>query len=195
MWYLSAEMVPIALFSKKVPPEQRYALAISLLAVKPDGDLVAPEDRYGTGFGKPEFPSDMSESTTLADLVSKDSWFTMHALQINHEFLAEPVEAWPESAAYQASLANIDALNVINDSAERGVKLSADYLSASKSEDHYQNVLQVVEESRRSVPNLRKRKALALNYYTNCMSIVKVNIVKQKTHLTALMYQQFKIIM
>ena len=121
--------------------------------------MVAPQDRYGTGFGKPEFPSDLSESTTLADLVSKDSWFTMYALQINHKFLEEPVAAWPESSDYQHSLRNIDALNVVNDCAERGVKLSTDYLSASKSEDHYQDVLQVVEESRRSVPNLRKRKA------------------------------------
>lgn len=160
-WYLSSEMVPIALFSNKVPTEQRHALALSLLAAKPDGDFVTPRDRYGTGFGKPEFPSDISESTTPADLVSRDSWFTMNILEINHEFLTEPVEAWPESAAYQASLANVDALNVINDCAERGVKLSSDFLSASRSEGHYQNVLQVVEEDRRSLPNLRKRKAKA----------------------------------
>jgi len=161
LWYLSSEMVPIALFSNKVPTEQRHALALSLLATKPDGDFVTPLDRYGTGFGKPKFPSNISESTTLADLVSKDSWFTMNILEINHEFLSEPVEAWPESAAYQASLSNIDALNVINDCAERGVKLSSDFLSTSRSEEHYQNVLQVVEEDRRARPNMRLRKRKA----------------------------------
>ena len=49
---------------------------------------------------------------------------------------------------HQAAMTNIEALNVINDCAERGVKLSADFLSTTKTEKHYQNVLQVVEEDR-----------------------------------------------
>lgn len=50
------------------------------------------------------------------------------------------------------------SLNVVNDCAERGVKLSSDFLAASKGEDHYQKVLQVVEKNRKQQPNLRKRK-------------------------------------
>ena len=83
----------------------------------------------------------------------------MALLKIDDRFLEEPVESWADSQAYQDSLTNVHSLNVINDSAERGVKLSSDFLSAARSEDHYQNVLQVVEEDRRSRPNLRKRKA------------------------------------
>ena len=76
---------------------------------------------------------------------------------VNHEFLTQPVTDWSDSAAYQASLANMKAMNVINDCAERGVKLSADFISSAKSETHYQNVLQVVEEDMRQMPNMRKR--------------------------------------
>jgi hypothetical protein len=59
---------------------------------------------------------------------------------------------------YQASKANVLAINVVNDCAERGVKLSSDFLSSAKNEEHYQNVLQVVEHDRKRQPNLRKRK-------------------------------------
>ena len=38
------------------------------------------------------------------------------------------------------------------------MKLSADFLAAAQSEEHYQNVLQVVEQDRKRTPNLRKRK-------------------------------------
>ena len=50
------------------------------------------------------------------------------------------------------------AVNVVNDAAERGVKLSTDFLSAARLEEQYQNVLQVVEKERKKRPNLRKRK-------------------------------------
>ena len=48
-------------------------------------------------------------------------------------------------------------LRIVNDSAERGVKLGSDFLSAAKIEERYQNVLQVTENDRRRVPNQRKR--------------------------------------
>ena len=160
-WYLTSEMVPLALFSNKVPTVERQALADSLLTCKPQEEMHVPKNRFGTGFGKPKFPTAtrITESTTLADLVAQDSWFLLNSLQIDHEFLKEPAETWSHSTSYQASLKNIDALNVVNDCAERGVKLSSDFLSAAKSEEHYPNVLQVAEADRKKMPNLRKRKA------------------------------------
>lgn len=159
LWYLTAEMVPLSLFSGKVPPDEKQAMADRLLAFKPNKEILAPCDRFGTGFGKPRFPEDINKSTTLADLISQDSWFTLQLLQINTEFLTEKVDNWPHSPAYQSSAVNVEAINVVNDCAERGVKLSSDFLTASKTEEHYQNVLQVVEQDRKSMPNLRKRKS------------------------------------
>lgn len=96
---------------------------------------------------------------TLADFASIDSWYTFTLLQLNAEFMIEEVVNWPKSAAYQASLNNLQSLNVVNDCAERGVKLSSDFLASARCEEHYQNVLQVVEKDRKEQPNLRKRKA------------------------------------
>ncbi|KAG0728825.1 hypothetical protein GWK47_031683 [Chionoecetes opilio] len=166
LWYLTTEMVRLALFSTKVPADERRALASSLLAIKPDEKLLAPQNRFGMGFGKPKFPDDISATTTLAQLVGPDSWYTFHLLQLDDSFLTEPVEKWPDHPAFQTSAAHILAINVINDCKERGVKLSADFTASAKSEEHYQNVLQVVEQDRNMKSNLRKqiRTTVSLNW-------------------------------
>ena len=83
--------------------------------------MITPCYRYGTGFGKPRFPENVSQNTALADLVGKDSWFTMNILQIDDQFLTDDVDTWSQSQACQSSQRNILAVNVVNNSAERGV--------------------------------------------------------------------------
>ena len=64
---------------------------------------------------------------------------------------------------YNAGQEIASELSVNNDAAERGVKLSSDYLKCARSEDHYQNVLQVVEGDRKMVTSYRnknKRKVI-----------------------------------
>jgi len=85
-------------------------------------------------------------------------WYTFEILQLDSTFLNEDVSDWKSSDKYLAAITNIESLNAINDGAERGVKLSSDFLSASKSEGYYQDVLQVVGQDRRRQSNLRKRK-------------------------------------
>lgn len=149
-WYLTAEMIPLALFNEKVPTDERRALADAILENKPEVLPVNPIHRFGNGFGKPDFP-ELTAKTRLADLANQDSWFGMQQLHINADFLPRNVDEWPASETVQS-------INVVNDCAERGVKLTSDYVSAARSEDHLQNVLQAVESDRRQHPNLRKRK-------------------------------------
>ena len=66
-------------------------------------------------------------------------------------------------SSYVSSKTKIKAINVISDCAERGVKMSADFIDAAKSEEHFQNVLQVVESDRKERPNLQKRKLMEAN--------------------------------
>jgi hypothetical protein len=163
LWYLTSEMVPLALWSSKVPDIERRALADRILAVKPDTEVLKPQTRFGMGFGKPKFPKTITLTSTLADFAGIDSWYTFHLLQLNPAFMIEDVANWPLSVAYQQSLENLQAVNVINDCAERGVKLGSDFLPAARGEEHYQNVLQVVEQDRKHQPNLRKKSKHQLN--------------------------------
>ena len=51
----------------------------------------------------------------------------------------------------------VHTLHVVNDAGERGVKLCHDFIASSKSEHKLQDILQVVENSRASSANKRKR--------------------------------------
>ncbi|KAJ8364470.1 hypothetical protein SKAU_G00133010 [Synaphobranchus kaupii] len=65
LWYLTGKMLPLALFSTKVPVGERRALADAILEHKPaDLPMRAPQLRFGTGFGKPKFPALLPTSTT-----------------------------------------------------------------------------------------------------------------------------------
>ena len=48
-------------------------------------------------------------------------------------------------------------MSVVNDAAERGVKLASDFVSSSRNEDTFQESLQIIEEHRKHVPNLRRK--------------------------------------
>ena len=77
-------------------------------------------------------------------------------LKLDHSFLERHVSQWDECEFYQRCLAAVKCLNVINDSAELGVKMSSDFLEAARHEDNYQNIIQVVEHNHREMPDLRK---------------------------------------
>jgi len=60
-----------------------------------------PEQRFGTGFGKPKFPT-LLPTTSLADLANKDCWFGMHQLQIDPEFMFLDVKEWATNDAMRS---------------------------------------------------------------------------------------------
>ena len=73
--------------------------------------------------------------------------------------MSHEVKVWDTNASYQIAKVNVQAINVVNDSAEPCVKLSSDFLASARHEHHYQNVLQLVKRDRKKTPNLTKRKS------------------------------------
>ena len=71
LWYLIAELVPLALFSHFTPCAEKRLLADRLLEIQPAAPVTSPRGQYGKCFGKPQFPSkeDITLSTELADFV------------------------------------------------------------------------------------------------------------------------------
>ncbi len=111
-------------FSSKVPNDDKRALARAILEHKPaDLHMHIPEQRFGTGFGKPKFPT-LLPTNSLADLANKDCWFGMHQLHIDPEFMSLDVKEWATNAMLKKSEVNVRAMNVVNDCAECGVKLN-----------------------------------------------------------------------
>ena len=156
LWYLTPEMVVFGLFGNAVPNEDRQALGKALIDCRPEQLPDRPLQRKGSGFGKPTFPK-LNPASTLADLVEPDSWWTIKLLGLNLDFVEEDIKEWEASESYISSKKIVESLNVVNDPTERAVKLSSDFVDSARGEDHYQNLLQVVENDRTNRPNLRNK--------------------------------------
>ena len=153
-WYLVQEYVLVAMFCSSVSDEVKEAMVQKLKEFEPKRDFV---HRFGTSFGKPSLPKiDQMNSLELVNFIGQDSWKLFDLLKIGTTFLELPASEWSRDAEYLRAKEVIDTLNVVNDAAERGVKLANDYLGTTPVESRYSNILQAVEESRRKVPNLRK---------------------------------------
>ena len=59
--------------SNNLSQDARRDLADKLLAIKLDAVLLSPQQRFGSGFGKPRFPMSIPLTTAPADLVTTDS--------------------------------------------------------------------------------------------------------------------------
>ena len=81
------------------------------------------------------------------------------------DFLNYPPESWADQDSYRHGSEVIRALKVCNDSAERGVKLSADFHGAAKVEKNFQKILQVVENDRKDFPNEKKKRESVDTWY------------------------------
>jgi hypothetical protein len=151
-WYLTEELVLLALFSDQVTLEEKNAIVQKLERAE------AFDKRHGHGFGKPILPR-VDISSSLSDFVGSASWHFFNLMEIDISFLTLPIEAWVSSNAYNNAQTRLKSLLVVNDAAERGVKLASDMLDCARMESRYQATLQVTESHRNGWKNQKKRKA------------------------------------
>ena len=99
--------------------------------------------------------------------MGNDSWMFFKILKLDSSFLPQPIDTWKKNPAFVDAKIIIDHNKVVNDAAERGVKLAQDFQRATPKEKRYQNVLQVVENSRKLIPDQRISKTGQLWYLIN----------------------------
>ena len=81
----------------------------------------------------------------MLDLVGPSSPFFFIAFDIDSGFLSEPVKSLKTNTIFQTSNEVVKHLKVINDLAERGVKLTAGFLGSAHKEENFQNILQLLK--------------------------------------------------
>ena len=74
------------------------------------------------------------EEHSLCDFINADGPNMFEILRIPTTFSGKPVKEWEEDDGYSFGRDVIGTLRVCNDSAERGVKLVADFLHLAKKE-------------------------------------------------------------
>jgi len=98
---------------------------------------------------------------SLCDLATTRtvSLLCRHDVDIDNTFLALPPEQWPTSESYLSGQARLKQLRVVNDTAERDVKLFEDFNQLlTNDEEEKQLMLQVVASHRKTVPTHKKTK-------------------------------------
>ena len=99
---------------------------------------------------------------------------------MNSSFLKRPSKEWIDDTSFINGKEKIKNMRVVNDSAERGVKLASDFNKASHSEERFQQVLQVVVNSRHGMPDLREKRQSSPRHIVfdplNSSTLLKVKI-------------------
>ena len=143
-------MVPFALFSSKLDEDDKSRLAARILSfeksIPSDYPLV-----------KPVFPT-ITPTTTLEDLVTEKSFMFFHILNVDWEWLKLSPSNWSDQESFVEVQKFVQSTKVVNDLAERGIKLIGDYAKIlTKDEEMRERLLQGVEMNRMKFPDFKKK--------------------------------------
>ena len=105
---------------------------------------------------KPKFPA-VDEQTQLADLVTPESFKVFDILGLESDWLTKNPDKWEEDESYQEAKDFVITVKVVNDTAERGVKMAEDYATILTKDDAMRAmILQGVERNRSKYPDFKK---------------------------------------
>ena len=149
-WYLNEDTVAFLFFSDHplVTVEVKESMALRLLST-------SPPDEFHRGI--PVFRGKVDEQTQPADLIGPETWFLFRTLNLSHDWLYLSPDLWSSNESFQEGKEFVSNLKVVNDTAERRVKLNQDYAAIlTENEEQRRSLLQIVEKHRKEFPNFRK---------------------------------------
>ena len=118
-WYITSELISLALFDERLPEDQRTALALKIGALPdlPDMDI-----------HKPEFHS-FTLSSVPCDFVGPRTVLLFDLIEIPRSFLL--LDDWQQQPEYTLARDTLKNLSTTNDSAERALALATRNFSLS----------------------------------------------------------------
>lgn len=156
LWYLTEELVVLSLFNEELASFTRSVMAKKLFSTpRPDVYNV----------GKPKFPTiDDYNLPFLSSLIGPRSWliFALLGLTNSQDWLQLPPKYWELMFDYRFARNFCVNLQVVNDCAERAIKLVEDFSHITQDEEQFQFLLQSVEEHRKKFPSFTQNSLLNL---------------------------------
>lgn len=157
LWYLSAELIPLVLFSQRVSVDEKNSLAACLRQLMEKSSDDQKEERCIRSTNDPS----ALHNVTLKDFVTSSSLLFFNALLLPTNFLMTDASTWQQTPSFQKATAVVSSLKVVNDCAERGIALASSFNSSlTKSEEEKQYLLQIVEQHRKEFPDAKKSTVL-----------------------------------
>ncbi|KAG0707001.1 hypothetical protein GWK47_024234 [Chionoecetes opilio] len=151
LWYLSEDLVGLALFDRAVLFATK-ALMVSAMEVEADGS----EDDRQIPRAQVEFASVIGK--TVADFATANSRCIFERLNLPSGFLDVAPEEWEDREDFRKAAETVQCLHVVNDHAERGVALIQKFSgSITHDEKQLQFLVRVVDDHRRRYPDALKR--------------------------------------
>lgn len=152
LWYMSEVMVGLAFFDRAVEPQEKTQMLINMQ--EKEGSEEPAHRLVNTG----EYAD-----KNLSDFVTMNTRKFFTILGLPQSFLSLPHETWEDNADYKEAERVVQSLKVVNDTAERGVKLIQDFNAVlTKNEDEKQFLLQVVQEHRKLYPDSKKGTVISI---------------------------------
>lgn len=147
LWYLSEEFLGLAFFDPAVCVEDKRKMVANLELPSKNTHIREVSAKALRSFA----------SKNLSDFVTAATLKFFNRFCISTDFLEDDPSNWNNSQVYEDGAAFCHGLHVVNDLAERGVKLMTDYNKVlTKDEEGKQFLLQVVENYRSERPTFRK---------------------------------------
>lgn len=152
LWYLSPETVALSLFDDNVTVEEKNEIRETILSQPPPDDsniihhLTLPLNQL-----------DLLRIWKLHDFVDENTINFFKRFGISEDFLQKNASEWNNDPIYLDAKKRLSSLEVVNDNAERGIKLIEDFNRFStKDEEMLQYTLQTVAEYRKMFPSYNK---------------------------------------
>ena len=158
-WYLTEELMIMCLADEDLQDEIRSAIATRLTEIP---RYYADFDLGNSNFPKCSF--DESDGIIgMVSLVGVRSWTIFNMLGLdddNLQWLSAKVDHWIVFEGYQRFSRFVKSLSVVNDAAERGVKLIQDFINVSNDEVVRQELMLAVSEHRKAHSSEHTKESL-----------------------------------
>ncbi|CAH2091214.1 unnamed protein product [Euphydryas editha] len=151
LWYLTDEVSILSLFDDDVDQETKVKMVQNLTKEE--------EITHGKRYipSKEELCGSLYEKS-ISDFISLKSKSLFNRLKIEDSFLHECPTLWSNNASFQEARKKISALRVVNDVAERAIKLMQDFHGLiTVEEEQKQFILRCVQEHRKIYPDSKKQ--------------------------------------
>lgn len=163
LWYLSEEAIALAFFDPHVDSETKKKMVLAL--------QIESEEENHIGDDVNVFPSkkvcvsvdklQLFISKDLSSFVTTKTKFFFSRLEISTDFLLLDPSNWPKSEAFCKGEQIAKCITVVNDAAERKIKLITDFnRSLTHNEADKQYLLHIVENYRKDFPTYTKSSLL-----------------------------------
>ena len=158
LWYLSEVNIAMAFFDNRISAEEKQLMIHNMSNNTGSEDPAHRVDIKLVNIG----------SSDLHSFVTTKTATFFHILGLPESFLRISPELWETDAEYQQAKTIVDSLKVVNDSAERGVKLMQDFNSIiTNDEDQKQFHLHTVNAHRRQFPDSSRKYLDHLGHDSN----------------------------